>query len=133
LTTRNYVIDGKPFDVEIVERSGTHAVVRVNGKTHRVEAESVLEKTTLSAVVNAPVARRPARAAAGDVRAPMAGRIVQLHFQAGEHVAAGAPLLVLDAMKMENTLQAPRAGRVEEIAVGVGDTVLQGALLIRLA
>jgi 3-methylcrotonyl-CoA carboxylase alpha subunit len=42
-------------------------------------------------------------------------------------------LLVLDAMKMENTLQAPRAGRVEEVAVGVGDTVLQGALLIRLA
>jgi biotin carboxyl carrier protein len=136
LTTRHYVIDGQRYDVEIVERSGTHAVVRVNGQTHRVQdaaAVTPTETPTPSALVSAAVQRRPVRAQTGEVRAPMAGRITQLHAHPGDSVPAGAPLLVLDAMKMENTIQAPRAGRVEEISIGVGDTVMQGALLIRLA
>jgi biotin carboxyl carrier protein len=134
LTTRHYVIDGQRYDVEIVERGGTHAVVRVNGQTHRVQdATAAAAAESPSPSLSAAVQRRPVRALAGEVRAPMAGRIAQLHAHPGESVSAGAPLLVLDAMKMENTIQAPRAGRVEEISIGVGDTVMQGALLIRLA
>jgi 3-methylcrotonyl-CoA carboxylase alpha subunit len=62
----------------------------------------------------------------------MAGRVLQVHPALGEQVSAGDPLLVLDAMKMENTIQAPRSGTVAEISIDVGDTVLQGALLLRL-
>ena len=136
MTTRHYVIDGQAFDVEIVERSGTHAIVSVNGRRYRVDGETVNSPrggVEASPTVPAVPAVRAVKPAPGEVRAPMAGRVVQLHSQTGDYVSGGAPLLVLDAMKMENTLRAPRAGRVEEIAIAVGDTVLQGALLMRLA
>jgi biotin carboxyl carrier protein len=134
LATRKYVIDEQSFAVEIVARGATHSDVIVNGKRYQVQhvaAESSVLDRPLP-VGAAPAAPRAARSAPGEIRAPMAGRIVQLHAQPGDAVTAGAPLMVLDAMKMENIIQAPRAGRVNEIAIQVGDTVLQGALLLRL-
>jgi biotin carboxyl carrier protein len=134
LATRKYVIDGKSFAVEIVARTSTHCDVVVNGKRYEVERaapESSRVDNPVS-VGTAPVAARSVRSAPGEVRAPMAGRILKLHSSPGDIVAAGTPLIVLDAMKMENIIQAPRAGHVNEIAVSVGDTVLQGALLLRL-
>jgi biotin carboxyl carrier protein len=132
LTTRHYVIDGQSFDVEIVERSGTHAIVSVNGQLHDVDDVAAPRFVPSAAAAQHVPSTRVAKSGPGELRAPMAGRVVQLNSQAGEQVNVGAPLVVLDAMKMENTLRAPSAGRVEEIPVAVGDTVLQGALLVRL-
>ncbi|MCH6553752.1 MAG: acetyl-CoA carboxylase biotin carboxyl carrier protein subunit, partial [Acidobacteria bacterium] len=50
----------------------------------------------------------------------------------GQRVAAGDPLLILEAMKMENELVAPVAGIVTQIAVATGETVEKGTLLVRL-
>ena len=147
LAKRTYVIDGQSFEVEIspessVDTPGRGAAlasgqreVLVNGKRYAVQRGAApVRHDSASAAAGAHVAApRAVRAAAGDVRAPMAGRVVQVLAQAGQSVAAGAPLIVLDAMKMENIIHASRAGRVEDIAVGTGDTVLQGALLVRLA
>jgi 3-methylcrotonyl-CoA carboxylase alpha subunit len=86
----------------------------------------------------APIAVAPAaparaqRSASGEVRAPMAGRVVRLHVKSGAKVAHGDALLVLDAMKMENTIAAPHGATIGEIAVAEGEAVLQGALLMRL-
>ena len=52
---------------------------------------------------------------------------------AGSEVEAGAPLLVIEAMKMEHTIVAPAAGRVAEVLYRVGDPVAEGAELIRFA
>ena len=53
----------------------------------------------------------------------MPGRIVKVLVSPGEAVAAGQPLLVMEAMKMENELKAKAAGTVIEVYVRVGDTV----------
>jgi len=133
LATRKYVIDGQSFSVEIVAGAGALCDVVVNGKRHRVERVVAESRVMPPATVGAPPgATRAVRSAPGEVRAPMAGRVVHLHARPGDAVAAGAPLMVLDAMKMENIIHAPRAGRVHEIAIDAGDTVLQGALLLRL-
>jgi biotin carboxyl carrier protein len=133
LTTRNYVIDGQPFEVEILERLEAHSIVRVNGKIHRVDHPSAASRHARAPVaIAAPAPARAPRPAPGEVRAPMAGRVVRLNVGSGTEVAAGDALLVLDAMKMENTIMAPRAGKIAEIAVGPGETVLQGALLLRV-
>jgi len=63
------------------------------------------------------------------VRAPFAGVVVSI---GGGHVAAGAPLLVLEAMKMEHEVLAETAGTIAELAVAVGDAVEEGQLLMRM-
>ncbi len=69
----------------------------------------------------------------GQLTAPMPGRVIAVMVQEGDRVAAGQPLLTLEAMKMEHTLTAPAAGRVAALHCAVGDQVSDGALLVALA
>ncbi|MEP6882928.1 MAG: biotin/lipoyl-containing protein, partial [Dokdonella sp.] len=66
------------------------------------------------------------------VLAPMPGRIVLIKVNAGDEVAEGDELLVMEAMKMELTLRSPRAGRIEMIQAAAGDFVEADAVLVRL-
>lgn len=76
--------------------------------------------------------RRPAPIGAGDLRAPMAGKIIHVLVQPGEHVKAGATLLILEAMKMEQQITAPRDGVVARLLCRVGDQVTAGTDLVML-
>jgi len=66
----------------------------------------------------------------GEVVAPMHGRVIALTVAEGDVVAAGQPLAVVEAMKMEHPLTAPRAGRATSLAVAVGDVVEQGQRVV---
>ncbi|MEW6644952.1 MAG: acetyl/propionyl/methylcrotonyl-CoA carboxylase subunit alpha [Pseudomonadota bacterium] len=66
----------------------------------------------------------------GGLRAPMPGKVVTLTAQVGATVEKGAPLLVLEAMKMEHTITAPRKGIVKAFHVAAGDQVSDGADLV---
>ena len=72
--------------------------------------------------------------AAGDgaVTSPMPGRIVQVQVAVGDTVAKGAPLLTLEAMKMEHVLTAPFDGVVAELNAKAGAQVAEGVTLVRL-
>jgi biotin carboxyl carrier protein len=95
-----------------------------------------LDGRWVTAVVNG---RRAGRAsvegsahARGEQRvvAPMPGRVVRLLVAIGDEVAARQPIVVVEAMKMENELRTPKAGRVKEIAVAAGDSVEAGRMLV---
>jgi 3-methylcrotonyl-CoA carboxylase alpha subunit len=60
---------------------------------------------------------------AGGLTAPMPGKVVRVLVTPGQEVAAHAPLVVLEAMKMEHTVRAAAAGIVREVHVAVGDQV----------
>ncbi len=62
--------------------------------------------------------------------APMPGTVIRVGVAAGELVEKGAPLMVLEAMKMEHTLRAPADGRVTEIFFAAGEQVAEGAQLL---
>ena len=68
----------------------------------------------------------------GTLAAPMPGKILQVLVQAGAVVARGAPLVILEAMKMEHTIAAPHDGRVVEIHFKPGEQVNEGVELLRL-
>ena len=62
--------------------------------------------------------------------APMPGKVIALLARAGAAVEKGAPLLVLEAMKMEHTISAPRDGTVKAFRYAAGDQVSEGAELV---
>jgi len=62
----------------------------------------------------------------------MHGRIVEICVAQGDHVEAGAILLVLEAMKMQNEIRASRAGAVDRVEVAAGQTVEGGAFMVSI-
>jgi len=66
------------------------------------------------------------------VKAPMPGRVTQVAVRAGDVVKAGDPLLVIEAMKMENEFRAKAGGTVKEVRVTAGEAVNPGDVLVIL-
>jgi biotin carboxyl carrier protein len=82
-----------------------------------------------------PLERRASAGGSGhsgphEVRAPIPGRVVSVAVAEGDEVHAGQPLLILEAMKMENQLCAEGAGTVERVLVSPGATVESGQTLV---
>ena len=96
----------------------------------RVEVAAVDERTH---EIQALTGRGRPAAAEGTVRAPMPGLVVRIDVAAGQRVEAGAGLVVVEAMKMENELRASRAAVVQTVHVTVGQPVEKGAPLVTLA
>jgi acetyl-CoA/propionyl-CoA carboxylase biotin carboxyl carrier protein len=116
----------------VVQRSTT---VEVNGKRFEVKMW-VPEAATTAA---APAKRRERRGSSdggsaasgsGNVEAPMQGTIVKVLVEVGDEVEAGAGVVVLEAMKMENRINADAAGTVAAVKVEAGDTVGGGDVLV---
>ncbi|WNW12174.1 acetyl/propionyl/methylcrotonyl-CoA carboxylase subunit alpha [Pseudomonas sp. DTU_2021_1001937_2_SI_NGA_ILE_001] len=68
----------------------------------------------------------------GGLTAPMNGSIVSVRVQPGQSVEAGAPLVVLEAMKMEHSIRAPQAGTVKAVYCQEGEMVSEGSVLVEL-
>ncbi len=117
---------------ELVRRDTT---VEVNGK--RFDVSMWVPDQPVVAAGAAPTKKREKRAASGgsgaaasgSIAAPMQGTIVKVLVEVGQQVEAGAGVLVLEAMKMENQINSETAGTVKEIRVTAGDTVGGGDIL----
>ena len=114
--------DGRQ-DAVTVHRDGESYQVRIGGNSIAVT------------MVDPLAGKRHAHAATdsvggGTVQAPMPGRVVKVLVAQGDTVVKGAPLLILEAMKMENEITAPSDGAVTRISVQAGETVESGAELI---
>ncbi len=111
----------------VIDGSGPDQVVTLHGRRIPVSVRTWRERVLAAA-------ETAARSQAGpvEVKATLPGLIVAIAVAAGEEVAEGAPLLTIEAMKMQNEVRAPRAGRVIEVAVASGQTVATGAPLLRL-
>lgn len=122
---------------------GETVIVTVDGKRIAVTLPAELPGlgTAAAPAAGAVPQRRAARKTkstagaenADQLTAPMQGSIVAVNVSAGDTVSAGDPLVVLEAMKMEQPLRAPRDGSIAEVLVAEGDTVTGGAALIRLS
>ncbi len=130
-------------------------MINVNGKSYEVEVEEVggapATNYSAPAAVAAPATPAPAPAAApapapaapkatasgseGSVKisAPMPGTILRIAANVGDKVTAGQPIVVLEAMKMENDIVAPSDGVVSSINVTSGQSVNSGDVIATLA
>ncbi|TDC90980.1 ATP-grasp domain-containing protein [Saccharopolyspora aridisoli] len=121
--------DVHPADVE-VERFDAHSSrIVVNGRGFRLT--SATHGPTHLVEVDG-VTHRISRDEGGVVRSPAPALVVANPLSVGDEVAAGAPVLVLESMKMETVLRAPFRARIRECPVSVGSQVETGAPLLRL-
>lgn len=113
--------------IVLVEGSGSDWTVTLRGRRIPVSVRTWRERVLAAADT-------AARAQAGpvDVKATLPGLIVAIAVGPGDEVEAGAPLLTIEAMKMQNEVRAPRDGVVGEIVVAAGVAVATGQLLLRL-
>lgn len=110
--------------VQALEGAGRWALGAVG---ERVEVAAVDERARQA---EALAAQRASPRAGGTVVAPMPGLVVRIEVAPGQRVEAGAGLVVVEAMKMENELRAAHAGVVEAVHVTVGQAVEKGAPLV---
>jgi 3-methylcrotonyl-CoA carboxylase alpha subunit len=119
-------LTGDALRVQIGEQLHRATVIRDGNELYLFGSEGVQRFT-----LHDPVSEADQSVAdAGSLVAPMPGRIVATLVAPGTAVKRGAPLLVLEAMKMEHTLQAPADGTVQGYRVKAGDQVGDGAVLV---
>ncbi|NIY91304.1 sodium-extruding oxaloacetate decarboxylase subunit alpha [Vibrio diazotrophicus] len=109
--------------------------VKVDGHVYDVEVGPQGQLTSVSPAQAKPAATAPVAASdnAEDVPAPLAGTIFKVNVAAGEEVAEGDVLIILEAMKMETEVRAARSGLVQDLHVKEGDAVAVGSPLLSLA
>lgn len=99
----------------------------------KVKKERFLATQTATEATPEAMHEAKAQAITGHViESPMPGRIFQMRVKVGDTVAKGQELLVLEAMKMENSIESDVAGVVKQVLVAVGDSVAAGDKLIEI-
>lgn len=113
--------------------------ITVNGVAYDVQVEEVGGDSAPSVPVAAPaapaapVAHKAAAPAGGEpVNSPMPGTVLDIKVKVGDSVKSGDTLVVLEAMKMENSIVAPKDAKVTAVHVTKGQTVESGAVLVSL-
>jgi biotin carboxyl carrier protein len=109
-----------------IEGGASEVQVTVAGHLYQVVLEDERERA-------AHDAERTRAKGGGDLKSIMPGVVIKLLVQAGDAVAKDQPLLILEAMKMQNEIVAPAAGKVTALHVREGQAVASGAKLASLA
>lgn len=128
--TYHLLQEGKSYHIELLEfqPSAKTMKIRINGRDLQLaisDETDLLVRQLGFSTVETNLSK--------DVMAPMPGLVLDIMVAAGDTVEAGTPLLILEAMKMENVLKAECDGTVRSVSVTKGDAVEKRQLLIELA
>lgn len=119
--------DNKPYQAEIITSDFNQKkyTVKVNNNTYEVSIANSLDHLIKEMGFEVGLAKQ-----VNAIKAPMPGLILEINVFIGQTVKQNDCLLILTAMKMENSFLSPRDGVIKSIAVNVGDSVVKGDLLI---
>lgn len=128
---------GQADQIDQLANSRSSVVVEVDGKRLEVSLPSRMLQTGSQFATGGRAPKRNisshhASSGAGDkaIKAPMQSTVVKLAVAAGDKVVEGDQILVLEAMKMEQSITSPRNGVIKAVKVAVGETVPSGTVLI---
>lgn len=124
------LINGKSYIALIDEedRAGKQIKIRINGQVYQVQLAEPIDQLLKKMGLNNTAAKK-----AEVIKAPMPGLILKVLVTEGQEVKKGDPVLILEAMKMENVFKAPADASVKSIKAVAGKAVEKGEVLIELA
>ncbi len=115
----------KSYKIEIVNQNGKTLDLRINGKAVEIQIKNhldqLLEKLGMTSEADDVI---------HEIISPMPGTILEIFVQEGDTIKKGDPLLVLEAMKMENIIKSPVDNTVRKIEVEIGENVNKAQSLI---
>lgn len=143
-------IDNQTFEVEIGDLNARPIVAMVEGEAFEIWPEEAAQAAPAPAAAAAPApAPTPAPApapvrtaapapaapvnAAKAVTSPLPGTVVAINVREGQDVKYGQEILILEAMKMKNSIRATRDGKIGTVHVSVGDQVRHGQVMLEYA
>lgn len=131
-------IAGKSYEVDVQDVHARPIIAHVDGERFEVHPENAAK----------PVASRPAKEFKFDespkptssqpgnlneLTSPLPGTIVEVFVKNGDAIETGHVVMVIEAMKMKNSIRATRSGKVSDVLVAVGQTVAHKQALVRFA
>lgn len=119
--------ENKPYKVEIIAADliAKKYTIKVNNNQYEVVISNALDQLIKSMGIE-----RGKTKVVNTIKSPMPGLILEISVEVGQIVKENDPLLILEAMKMENSFLSPRDGVIKSIAVQKGNAVDKGQLLI---
>lgn len=145
-----FVLDGKTVELDIVSTGNDAYHILHNGQSYRIrvtEVNAAEKKLTIrvngndynlevkdrfDVLLNQLGMSDLAATKINDIKAPMPGLVLKVNVTEGQQITKGEPVLVLEAMKMENVLKAPADATVKAIKVQIGNAVDKGQVLVVL-
>lgn len=141
-------VNGKEMPYELIVQANGRVLFRTGTKLHIIDNIEV-EKQTISFSIDGKFVKTVVKddqelllerlgfsteelASAGLLEAPMPGKILELLVSEGDEVEEGQPVVILEAMKMENELKAPAAGTVATIVVAENDNVEKNQTILEI-
>jgi len=130
------VVNGKEYIVEVEEIREEKK--KATGEKEEVKREVKMEERKPERVSSEAVSntvkeeKKEISEKVHEVRAPMAGIVLRILVKVGQRVGIGDPLIIFEAMKMENELQSEYSGMVKEILIKEGDNIETGQVLMRI-
>lgn len=118
--------NGKSYNVQVLPGDDEiHPRIRVNGNTYNIEIidkfDELLKELGMESLAVSKVK---------DIKSPMPGLVLEINVKSGAVVSKGDPLLILEAMKMENVIKSPIDGVVKEVFVIPSEAVEKNVILI---
>ena len=129
-------ISDRSYEVEIEDIHARPVIARVDGQVFEVHPE----KDNLPRIREESIGLRPGAVSTqpvlptggvNELTAPLPGTIIEIFVKSGDQIEAGQVVLVIEAMKMKNSIRSTRAGRVAELLVNPGQTVAHKQTLVK--
>lgn len=128
-TTFNLLKDGSSTNGVLIEKdtSAKKQIIQIKGDKYNVEIKDELDQVLDRMGFNAVASKQ-----IKEIKAPMPGMVLEVAVAEGQQVLKGAKILILVAMKMENSILIQADATIKHIVVRAGDAVEKGQVLIEL-
>lgn len=126
----HWILQNKSFNAEVVDLNleTKEAIIKVNGNTYQVQLKDRFDNLLMSlGMESAGVAKLK------DLKAPMPGLVLDILVKDGDVVEKDTPLIILEAMKMENVIKCPAPGTIKKINALKGKAVEKNQILIEFS
>jgi len=133
----NFEIDGKKFEVEVNLVNSDNAEVKVNNKDFDIkisngssEPKKAEPKKAEPKKAEPKKAEKSVQENPGDLLALMPGKIIKVLVSEGQEIKMGEPVIIMESMKMEQTIVSSADGVIESLNVSEGETIEVGSVML---